>query len=710
MRILWINLRNFKCFKTLQLPEEGIFPEGLIFVEGNNSTGKSSLFDAIFYAFFYDAAKSKEIGIKDDLIHYGRSETDVEVAFEINNRYYLIQREHGKKKSVNAKLSELDEKEALQGLSENPIRLVAEGVVDVEAKINSLFNINRTSALNTLIVRQGQIQQLAEAKGAELRDIIYELFSLDYYKDRVNIVVKKHVNTLEDDLEDYSVKRTTEDITEEIQYLNTKIADIKENTKILEGKVVELDEEIKQYPDLKEIQDIQKIVDNIDTQNVRTSSKLGIVETIAGKYGIELPISEKKVNQKLVKINTESEKLEEETTNFQKKQKKLLEEVAERKKELDILEKRKESLERFSSTEEMAKCDVCEQEINNERRDDLISRASRDIPTLIESIQQREKKNEDLYSDIDSIKQKTRTLISIKVEIARLETIYQDYEKSLKDINTLSTELTTKVKKFGVSEVKDLAKKYNLEKFDDLYSKIVELDREKSNVETNKERNIREIKEKNQQILKLNNQIESNKEKEKESERIRNEISLLKSVEKHVEGFIVEDIISNRLLAGIQDSTSDYIYNFTRGQYSQLYLEATKVKTLNMSIKDETDGFIKSQNLLSGGDRAAIGLGMRIGLCDLLKRIKPLKSSPYNPPQMDILILDEPLGSLDEHRRSKVVEGLVAEKKFTQIFLITHTNIRRDLRTPTITVEKTSAGSKINFYESPTEIEVEAEE
>ena len=710
MRILWINLRNFKCFKTLQLPEEGIFPEGLIFVEGNNSTGKSSLFDAIFYAFFYDAAKSKEIGIKDDLIHYGRSETDVEVAFEINNRYYLIQREHGKKKSVNAKLSELDEKEALQGLSENPIRLVAEGVVDVEAKINSLFNINRTSALNTLIVRQGQIQQLAEAKGAELRDIIFELFSLDYYKDRVNIVVKKHVNTLEDDLKNYSFERTTESITEEIKDLNAKIAEIKENTGVLEGNIVELDEEIKQYPDLKEIRDIQKIVADIDTQDRRISSKLGIVETNAGKYGIELPISEKKVNQKIAQIDTETAKLEEEITNFQKEQKKQLEESIERRQELDVLEKRKESLERFSSTEEMAKCDVCEQEIDNERRDDLINRASRDIPTLKKSIQQRNKNIKVLDVDIGSIKQKIGNLRDIRLDIAGLKTTYQDYENLLKDINILSTELTTKVKKLGVSEVRDIAKKYNLEKFDDLYSKIVKLDKDKIEVETNKERNIREVKEKNQQILKLNNQIESNKEKEKESERIRNEISLLKSVEKHVEGFIVEDIISNRLLAGIQDSTSDYIYNFTRGQYSQLYLEATKVKTLNMSIKDETDGFIKSQNLLSGGDRAAIGLGMRIGLCDLLKRIKPLKSSPYNPPQMDILILDEPLGSLDEHRRSKVVEGLVAEKKFTQIFLITHTNIRRDLRTPTIAVEKTATGSKINFYESPTEIEVEAEE
>ena len=129
-----------------------------------------------------------------------------------------------------------------------------------------------------------------------------------------------------------------------------------------------------------------------------------------------------------------------------------------------------------------------------------------------------------------------------------------------------------------------------------------------------------------------------------------------------------------------------------------------------MSIKDEVLGFVKSQNLLSGGDKAAIGLGLRIGISELLKRIRPLKSSPYEPPKLDILVLDEPLGSLDEERRSKVIEGLVAEKKFSQIFLITHTNIKRRFSAPIISIKTSSSGSTATFLASPSQTEVEAEE
>jgi DNA repair exonuclease SbcCD ATPase subunit len=131
-----------------------------------------------------------------------------------------------------------------------------------------------------------------------------------------------------------------------------------------------------------------------------------------------------------------------------------------------------------------------------------------------------------------------------------------------------------------------------------------------------------------------------------------------------------------------------------------------------MSIKDEETGFVKSQSMLSVGDKAAIGLGLRIGISELLKRLRPLKNSPYQPPKMDILILDEPLSSLDEDRRANVIEGLVSEDKFSQIFLITHTNIRKKFRTPYIKIEynKNTRENKANFNVSRTEIEVEAEE
>ena len=273
----------------------------------------------------------------------------------------------------------------------------------------------------------------------------------------------------------------------------------------------------------------------------------------------------------------------------------------------------------------------------------------------------------------------------------------------------IDSDIQNSLQNFKVKNLDELSKNFGLKDFNELFDHVQSLNDEVERNEQKKKHILDYIKEKYGNIERLEKQIEANKQKEEESSKLDLEIALLNEVQTYVEKFIAEDLISNRMLANIQQSTRGYIYLFTRGRYSELYLEPTRTKTLNMSIKDEELGFVKSQTLLSGGDKAAIGLGLRIGVSELLKRIRPMKSSPYEPPKMDILVLDEPLGSLDEARRSKVIEGLVAEKKFSQIFLITHTNIRKRFRAPLISITSSSSGSRAAFYPSATEIEEEAE-
>ncbi|MHA1858159.1 MAG: AAA family ATPase, partial [Candidatus Thorarchaeota archaeon] len=50
MKILRLELTNFKPFRRLELPPEGELPDGLILIRGPNSTGKSSIFEAILWA------------------------------------------------------------------------------------------------------------------------------------------------------------------------------------------------------------------------------------------------------------------------------------------------------------------------------------------------------------------------------------------------------------------------------------------------------------------------------------------------------------------------------------------------------------------------------------------------------------------------------------------------------------------------------------
>ncbi|MCE7749344.1 MAG: SMC family ATPase, partial [Candidatus Heimdallarchaeota archaeon] len=228
MRILWLSIENFKCYSNIRVPTQGILPEGLLFVEGENSTGKSSLFDAIFYAFFYDPTTTKELGTKDDLIRRGYSKTNVEVAFELDDKCYIIRRTHDKKTAVQAFLMKINTKDAMIGKTTDQ-KPICNGVPDVEKKLTELLNINKEKALNTIIVRQGSVQALAEAKGAELRNIIYELFQLDYYRDKALSLVKDKKNNFENQKLKHIIQRTTEDILQEIEEKKENIEKAKED-------------------------------------------------------------------------------------------------------------------------------------------------------------------------------------------------------------------------------------------------------------------------------------------------------------------------------------------------------------------------------------------------------------------------------------------------------------------------------------------------
>ena len=713
MRILWIRAKNFKCYSDIKVPNQGILPEGLLFVEGENSVGKSSLFDAIFYALFYDPTSTKELGTKDDLIRRGYSETEVEVAFELENKCYLVRREHSKKKAVEAYLMELDYNAALQGKSKPiPGRTLGQNVLEVEDKIISLLNITKEKVLNTLIVRQGAVQDLAEAKGADLRNIIYELFQLDFYRDKALDIIKEKKTDLDNKKEKYKIERSTEDIDDEIKETEQAVSHSKKEIGTIDSSIERLQIQISNFPEFDEIQQINNLTQKFEQQEYNIERKKGVITSLGQKFELKEPITDKTIEsktkefEKLVEKNLENKNTKNKTIQVLNEEKSILE------VEKENFAKRKESLEKIAEKGEKPTCDVCEQEINEDKFNELLERSNKNIPALTQGIKKKEEKIQSISEEIKEIDQVNS---KIQNDVNRLALLLTDIEELADLINAkekIENSIQSSLENYHVKNLNALAQKYHLKDFSELFDHIKSLDDDIKKNEIGKRHILESIKEKSEKIEKLKKQIESNKNKEVELAKIDMELSIFDSVRDLVEKFVAEDLISNRMLASIQQATRGYIFLFTKGRYSELYLEPTKAKTLNMSIKDEELGFVKNQNLLSGGDKAAIGLGLRIGISELLKRIRPTKDSPFEPPKMDILVLDEPLGSLDEERRSKVIEGLIAEKRFSQIFLITHTNLRSRFKAPMITVTTGagSSGSLVSFHDTPTEIEEEAEE
>ena len=338
-----------------------------------------------------------------------------------------------------------------------------------------------------------------------------------------------------------------------------------------------------------------------------------------------------------------------------------------------------------------------------------MEKATENIPRVEAGIKKRRIQFKQKTEQIQKIEQ---NIGNIQSKVTQLDSLSES-QKNIEDLkhekDKLSKELEKELKKFGITTLSDLASKYGLKDYQELYNQITSKNAKRATLLAHIKNIEQQIEKNERRITKLEEDIKKNKEKEEAIEEYLQEIDLYREVKKYVEGFIAEDIVVNRLLAGIQQTTSDHIYQFTGGQYNELYLDPTKQKTLSMSIKDELAGFVKSQQYLSGGDKSAIGLGLRIGICELLKRIRPMKNSPLMMPRLDVLMLDEPLAALDEKRRMQVVEGLKTSK-FSQVFLITHTDVKTKADAPLIHIEPSKRGSRAVFYPKATTLEAEAEE
>ena len=710
MRILWIDIDNFKCFRRIRVPSAGILPEGLVFVDGENSSGKSSLFDAIFYALFYDPSKAKMIGTKDDLIRRSASKTVVEVGFELSGRYYEVRREHEKGKAVQAYLWKINKDKALEGISEGRQEL-AKTITDVDAKITSLLNITRDNALNTTFVRQGEVQRLAESTGRDLRETIYELFQLDSYKDRLNDIIKLKISKLDDKLGKYAIERSDENIDEEVEELNNQIKEMKEKIKLFDQKIAEHEEKLKLYPNLKDLQQIIDWSTKLKQRDESLTRRYEVLNTESKKYKLSPPLTDKLFNKKLKEIDEETQTTLTELAKIEAEIEVLRNERSDLFQSLQDENHKKSSVEKMLAGEgKKIICELCSQELSETSVDEIKTRVDRNIPILEKGLVRKDEKIGAIGKTVEKLENKEKENQALKINIQNLQTNFLDYSSLKQEREKWKEDQLVLLKKYDAQTLQELASKYNLKEFNELFEKIQEIQLSKQKEELDKKSNLNQISEKNTKIKSLDEEKKKNlKKKEKQSE-INYQKDLIKNVEKHVEGFITEDLITNKLIAGIQQSTNNYIYLFTKGRYSEIYLEPTRQRTLKMSIKDGIAGFIKNQNQLSGGDSTAIGLGLRLGISDLLKRVRPLKDSPYQPPLMDLLILDEPLGSLDSGRRQKVIEGLLSEKKFPQIFLITHTSIRSEVSAPTISIHSSAKGSTATFYPAPTDIEKEATE
>jgi DNA repair exonuclease SbcCD ATPase subunit len=162
-----------------------------------------------------------------------------------------------------------------------------------------------------------------------------------------------------------------------------------------------------------------------------------------------------------------------------------------------------------------------------------------------------------------------------------------------------------------------------------------------------------------------------------------NELRHVKYLRGEIDGFISNYVVQGRMVGALRQSTNEYLTQLTQGRYTidNITSKMRRIRGgmeshgLEMTLMDSKDNMIKNKDQLSGGDETSLGLALRIAISKLMARIRPFKNSEKKPPLINSIIMDEPMASLDSNRRRILVNILIQDKSFKQVFLTTHNDL-----------------------------------
>ncbi len=696
MKLLSIRLRSFKPFHELQLPDDGSdLPTGLILVRGSNSTGKSSLFEAILWGLWgADAVKLDN----DELVSFGSASCEVTLVFEVQGIQYKIHRSYGLDKRMSV---------TLFTKSKAQWKPIADKSGSVASKLEEILNLQLKQALNTLLVRQGEVATIASATPSDLRDLLVKVYNIELLDQMEN-----HLENLETDVTDKvealgQEYEAPERVEERVEKASRRIAELEERLAAKNRQKAALESQIEALPKADVLSEMLEITSDIEEKDREYEHAVSARDKELASAGLA-DSEDVVVRARQDLLTRELERLTEQRSRTQFEVTAADQEIGGLSRVDKDLLKQVETLQGATeSGVEGMKCPTCSKPLSLKERDQILA-------------DYRKTLNHDASRRDELTKQKARLAAAMRTIDERLIAILRaiDALKRLSErqvevdgAKVASKESRRKLESFlsslGISNLEVLLSKFNARSPDEL-QRIV--DRVNDQLEP--------LREEIDTIQKdINGEREDMGELESKVVRMRElgaEIAGMKKLVEHtkyvrrnlVKGFISDYVVQKRLIGIIRAATNQYVQSFTNGQYTRVDLEPTPGMAkygagLVLKIHDHRDNADKKASQLSYGDRTAVSLALRLGISRTMSRIRPLKDSPAYSPRVQCVLLDEPLGGLDKERRASVVENLTSDQSFKQIFLITHTDVPNLQGVSVIEVTKSGTGSTATLHAVP---------
>jgi len=291
MYLVSIRLQNFRQHKDTYIQ----FGQGITGILGHNGSGKSTVLEAIAWA-FYGNKSGVLRGSKDTLIWRnapGRSTVEVDLEFRFAGHNYRLQRGQSGNKSF-AQLTQNDQ-------------VIANSITSVDEKLHQLLRMDHREFFNSYFTGQKELQFLGSIDGATDREKFIAKM-LGYEKIDEVIGDTKKVNTIRYDL------KQTEKLKDQLEGYLQSFADLDDRITTQQQKIQSVKTKLQATE--QEFIQISQQKDTIEPQwqqvNDRRQSFLQLQTKLQG-----LGSSKQKLDQEISSLKKKQEKLKEEMVIYQ---------------------------------------------------------------------------------------------------------------------------------------------------------------------------------------------------------------------------------------------------------------------------------------------------------------------------------------------------------------------------------------------------------
>ena len=653
-----LKLQNIRSYKDAEIN----FPEGSTLLLGDIGSGKTSVLLGIEFALFGLQPGQKG----NSLMRSSEEEAFVSLEFEVDDKIVTIERklEKGNKSMAQTNTAIIVNNERFEG-----------SVTEVKNKILALLNYppefaKKTNDLYrfTVYTPQEQMKQIILESNDTRLNTLRHVFGIDKYKkieENIEIIttkIRQDIRLKETEMGNIEVKKQS--LSEKQQQLltqQTKILEIEKELFLIQKTKTEKQSEVDEL--VKKINEKKKLEYEQEKSDLTLANKRDLISSYDReirnlKEQIEKAgsfiFNEKEIELLKNRIKSQEQILRDldqqyiiSITNLQGNESKL--------RELKFLKDKISALD---------KCTTCLQEVNDEHKKNIVTKATAEMLTLeTQMIEDRKNKEEtsikieQIRKQIESLKQSLSQMeiLKIKLENIKEKQIRVDQIEKQKLVIQSDVEMIKKHIEGLVLMLKDF----------EIYEAIYEQKNKEFREIISKE-NLTMIRraEGNKEIQFLQKQIMDLENDIKRIEELGKKLNYLKELEFWLNNKFIELVLytEKNVMLKLREDFSKVFSDW----FSILVSDSITVR-LNESFSpviQQTDYEIDYE-YLSGGERTAVALAYRLALNQtinsMLSRIKT----------RDIVILDEPTEGFSESQLDKM-RDVLSQLKVKQLIIVSH--------------------------------------